>query len=125
MRIETEGRSEEVPHFARRLCLLVRQTCGKIARGTLFQFLAPVVLSPCNNVAEIDGDPQFYRVDLQKRAPDEENMRITIFPRHIRTSFSTSAHLSMHSRWSDARYNMRMTHQNRPAPALLKSLAIL
>lgn len=32
MRNETEGRSD-VPHFARRLCLLVRQTCGKIARA--------------------------------------------------------------------------------------------
>lgn len=128
MRIETEGRSD-VPHFARRLCLLVRQTCGKIARampGTLFLHLSPPLsFRHARRFPETHNSIAPISKTVRRDTPDEERkkiykyiqMRITIFPGRTKgRRFPPRRHVSMLPRWSDASYNMRMTHR-KPAGA--------
>lgn len=108
MTIETEGRSD-VPHFARRLCLLVRQTCGKIAHAVpahsflisrlrclfVMQQILRRSTETHNSIAPISMRQD--TLDEKKKKKKAHND----FPRaQQKNVVSTSAHVSMFPRWS-------------------------
>jgi len=121
MRIEAGGRSD-VPHFARRLCLPVRQTCEKIAVAVTALIPRPP-LTPLSLRATILR-PILSRTSVSPRRAipcTRLTKRIMIFLKCIKgRSFSMPAYVIIRVADMCNIIMQRMTQRDRPAPASLK-----
>lgn len=106
MRIETGGRSAGVPHFARRLCLLVRQTCEKIAHAVRHSFSIFVFIVVFNQFAISTWEFRAHSFAIlstrrsaisnaTRKMYSRENMHITLFRRN-RKERAVIFHVGIH-----------------------------